>query len=163
MTVGEKVKLKREELDITQDELAQMVGYAGKSRKTSINKIEKGLQGVPKDKIPAFAKILNLDIRELAEWPNDIEKSPDAIFLEYIRSLGCDFVREDAEHAPAIFYGGERFFAEKDSFASLKKKIDDNSITAIKSMLMDLKTFDQVFKEEREELQKRLDKKKATK
>lgn len=159
MTVGEKVKSKRDELGITQDELAQMTGYSGKNRKTSINKIEKGLQGIPKNKIPAFAKALDMDISELAEWSDKIEKSRDSIFLEYIRSLGCDFVWEDSEHKPAIFYGDQRFFAEYDTFPSLKKKIDDYTLTLIKSTLMDLKTFDQVFNEQKEELRKKLQKK----
>lgn len=40
MTIGERIKFKREELDISQDELARRLGYKSRS---SINKIELGL------------------------------------------------------------------------------------------------------------------------
>jgi transcriptional regulator with XRE-family HTH domain len=43
MTVGERIKIKRKELGITQGNLAQKLGYKSRS---SINKIELGQQQV---------------------------------------------------------------------------------------------------------------------
>lgn len=48
MTIGERIKFKREELDISQDELARRLGYKSRS---SINKIELGLQNLNQSKI----------------------------------------------------------------------------------------------------------------
>ena len=55
MTIGERIKFKREELDISQDELARRLGYKSRS---SINKIELGLQNLNQSKIKAIADAL---------------------------------------------------------------------------------------------------------
>ena len=52
MTIGERIKFKREELNISQDELARRLGYKSRS---SINKIELGLQNLNQSKIKARA------------------------------------------------------------------------------------------------------------
>ena len=50
--IGKNIKAKREQLGITQENLALALGYKSK---TSINKIEMGLADVPRAKLPAFA------------------------------------------------------------------------------------------------------------
>ena len=50
--LGSLIKRKREELGLSQEELARILGYKHKS---SINKIELGLADVPRTKVPAFA------------------------------------------------------------------------------------------------------------
>ena len=55
--LGDKIKQKREELGLSQEELARILGYKHKS---SINKIELGLADVPRAKVPAFAKALGM-------------------------------------------------------------------------------------------------------
>ena len=57
--VGELIKEKRVELNLSQDELATKLGYSSRS---SINKIELGLQDVPKSKAEAFARVLGIVI-----------------------------------------------------------------------------------------------------
>ena len=47
MTKGQRIKQRREELDMTQDELAHAVGYKWRS---SINKIELNAQNLPQKK-----------------------------------------------------------------------------------------------------------------
>ena len=44
MDIGERIKLRREELNLSQDELAKKVGYKSRS---SINKIEQDGRGLP--------------------------------------------------------------------------------------------------------------------
>ena len=51
-SIGDRIKTRRIEIGMTQEELAKMLGY--KSR-ASINKIELGLTDVAQSKIPAFA------------------------------------------------------------------------------------------------------------
>ena len=56
MTIGERIKFKREELNISQDELARRLGYKSRS---SINKIELGLQNLNQSKIKAIGRASN--------------------------------------------------------------------------------------------------------
>ena len=56
MQFGEKIKARREELGMTQDELAKKLGYRSRS---TINKIELGINDIGQSKIIAFAKALN--------------------------------------------------------------------------------------------------------
>lgn len=55
-TIGNRIRMRREELNMTQDELAQLLGYKSRS---SINKIESGENKLPTDKVAAFAKALD--------------------------------------------------------------------------------------------------------
>ena len=62
MDIGERIKLRREELNLSQDELAKKVGYKSRS---SINKIEQDGRGLPQKKIVAFAKALDTTLISL--------------------------------------------------------------------------------------------------
>ena len=62
------IKLKRESLGLTQEELAKKLGYKTRS---SINKIESGLSDIPQSKIAAFAKALNTTPAELMGWDDE--------------------------------------------------------------------------------------------
>lgn len=48
MEFFERIKLRREQLEITQDELAKKIGYTSRS---TINKIELGKNDIPQSKI----------------------------------------------------------------------------------------------------------------
>lgn len=54
-TIGDRIKVRREELGMTQGELAQKVGYTSHS---SIAKVESGTIDLPQSKIEAIAKAL---------------------------------------------------------------------------------------------------------
>lgn len=56
MTIGERIRYLREKQGLTQEDLAKKLGY--KSRST-INKIELGINELTQSKIMAFAKVLN--------------------------------------------------------------------------------------------------------
>lgn len=53
--IYQRIKTRREELGLTQEELAARMGYKSKS---SINKIEMGKNDIPQSKVIAFAKAL---------------------------------------------------------------------------------------------------------
>lgn len=72
MTIGERIKFKREELDISQDELARRLGYKSRS---SINKIELGLQNLNQSKIKAIADALQTTPAFIMGWTED-KKEP---------------------------------------------------------------------------------------
>lgn len=57
MTTGQIIKMMREERGMTQETLAELMGY---SHKSSINKIELGKADLPQSKIVAFAKIFGV-------------------------------------------------------------------------------------------------------
>lgn len=60
-----RIKSRREELNMSQDELARKLGYRSRS---SINKIEKGENDIPQSKIIAFATALSTTPEYLMGW-----------------------------------------------------------------------------------------------
>ena len=66
--LGDLIKRKREELGLSQEELARILGYKHKS---SINKIELGLADVPRPKMPAFAKALGMNVIDFSGWSDE--------------------------------------------------------------------------------------------
>ena len=70
MEIGERIKLKREELNMSQDELAKKVGYKSRS---SVNKIESDGRGLPQNKIVLFANALQTTPAYLMGWEDENE------------------------------------------------------------------------------------------
>ncbi len=68
LEVGKKIKQRREELGLTQDELAAKTGYKSRS---SINKIERGGNDLPQTKVVAFARALDTTPSYLLGWEDD--------------------------------------------------------------------------------------------
>nr|WP_314532103.1 helix-turn-helix transcriptional regulator [uncultured Fusobacterium sp.] len=68
MTLGEKVKLKREELNLSQEELAEKMNYKSK---TSIHKIETGITDLPLSKVKELADVLKTTPAYLMGWEED--------------------------------------------------------------------------------------------
>lgn len=73
MEVGERIRQRREQLGMTQDELARLVGYTSRS---SVAKIEANANGMVQSKLIAFAKAL--------------KTTPSYL-------LGCDAIDEEKE------------------------------------------------------------------
>ena len=67
-TVGENIQRMRKRLGWTQEELAQKMGYKSKS---TINKIELGINDIPQSKIVKFADVLGTTPAHLMGWVND--------------------------------------------------------------------------------------------
>lgn len=72
--IGKRIRAKREELHMTQEELAKLLGY---KNKTTITKIENGTNDIVQSKVVEFAKALNTTIPYLMGWENDAETSDD--------------------------------------------------------------------------------------
>lgn len=71
MTLGEKVKIRREQIGMTQEELAKKMGYKSKS---SITKIEKGERDLPQSKIKQIADCLGTSPSYLMGWQREEPK-----------------------------------------------------------------------------------------
>jgi len=89
VAMGERVRRRRIELGLTQDELSQKMGY---QHKTSISRIEKGLNEIPQSKMQAFADALQTTIGYLMGWTEDIDKRigltiEERQIIAYYRSL----------------------------------------------------------------------------
>lgn len=69
--IGNRIKECREDLGLTQEQLAQKLGYKSK---TTINKIEKGINDITQSKVKAFADVLGTTPAYLMGW-NDNKKS----------------------------------------------------------------------------------------
>ena len=65
MTVGDRIRRRREELEMSQDELAKRLGYKSRS---SINKIERDASGLPQRKIADIAKALQTTPGYIMGW-----------------------------------------------------------------------------------------------
>ncbi len=75
--IGENIRRIREKRGLTQEELATRMGYKSKS---TINKIEQGVNDIPQNKIVKFAQCLNTTPAVLMGWVNEeVDKKNDAI------------------------------------------------------------------------------------
>ncbi len=68
MLIGERIKARRIQLDMSQDELAKKVGYKSRS---SINKIELDGRGLPYPKIVKIAEALRVTPQYLMGWDEE--------------------------------------------------------------------------------------------
>lgn len=73
--IGKNIMDRRKEIGMTQEELAERMGYKSKS---SINKIELGKSDIPQSKIGKFAKVLGTTPGDLMGWEK-VQKNNDAI------------------------------------------------------------------------------------
>lgn len=89
MEIGERIRQRRLELGMSQDELAKLSGY--KSR-TSINKIEVNGNGLTQSKIKAIADALRTTPDYIMGWDKEvdskvIESSLDNMSLPQLRRI----------------------------------------------------------------------------
>jgi repressor LexA len=69
MKIGEKISLRRKQLDLTLEEVGQAVGVS----KTTVRKWENGvIENMKRDKIVRLSKILDMSIPELMGWENEL-------------------------------------------------------------------------------------------
>jgi len=68
MTIGDRIKSRRIALGYSQEYLAKLMGY--KSRST-INKIELGVNDITQSKVSAFAQALNTSVSYLMGWDEE--------------------------------------------------------------------------------------------
>ena len=96
------IRDRRNELGLTQTDLALKLGYADKSM---IAKIEKGLVDLSQSKVMAFAEALEMSASELMGWADD-DSSIDAVSKD--RSLSEDEVALLDDYQKLNSYGKEK-------------------------------------------------------
>ena len=77
-TIGENILMFRKRKGWTQEELALKMGYKSKS---TINKIELGINDIPQSKIAKFAEVLGTTPADLMGWEELNKSSPDKLEL----------------------------------------------------------------------------------
>lgn len=85
--IGKRIKNRRKELGITQEELAQKLGYKNKS---TIAKIENGTNDIVQSKVVEFAKALDTTVAALMGWDDTEPEQEQHYYLD-------DDAREMAE------------------------------------------------------------------
>ncbi|WP_338937667.1 XRE family transcriptional regulator [Fusobacterium pseudoperiodonticum] len=145
MTLGEKVKLKREELNLSQEELAEKMNYKSK---TSIHKIEVGITDLPLSKVKELAAVLKTTPAYLMGWEDKKEEkekeninietvNTDYIMIPLYESISAGYGASNSEFIEMIpVFGlkknGTTYFAVKVEGDSMEPKIPNGSTIIIK-------------------------------
>lgn len=82
--IGKRIRNKREQMKMTQEELASLLGYRSK---TTIAKIENGTNDIVQSKVIEFSKALNTTTAYLMGW-EDSKESLNDILQNRIEELG---------------------------------------------------------------------------
>ena len=77
--IGEMIRKKRLLLGMTQEQLAQKLGY---KTRVSIARIENGVVSVPKEKLEQFAKELNCNVEELRQETKTINDNVSHVNID---------------------------------------------------------------------------------
>ena len=123
MSIGERIKMRREELGWTQEELAKKMGYKSKS---TINKIELGKSDVTQSKIPEYAKVLMPTSAYLLGM-DDAENSQESLYYLNPETMRIAQKIHDNKYLRGLFYESEDASPETlqtthDMLVSLKKR-----------------------------------------
>ena len=89
-TVGENIQYMRKRLGMTQEELANRMGYKSKS---TINKIELGINDIPQSKIVQFADVLGTTPAHLMGWDKEEKNPPEELKLSEGEEMLLDLFR----------------------------------------------------------------------
>lgn len=81
-TVGEKIRMRREQLGWSTRELADRMGYKNQS---AISRIETGVSDVSQTKVAQFAQVMNTTIAYLMDWDDN------AIFSDIAVRMRTDY------------------------------------------------------------------------
>ena len=102
-TVGENILLMRKQLGLTQEELAKKMGYKSKS---TINKIELGINDIPQSKIVQFAEVLGTTPAHLMGWNEEnVKNSPEKIELSEGEEMLLNLFRQVPEEQQQLVLG----------------------------------------------------------
>lgn len=97
--IGKRIKSRREELGITQEELASRLGYKSK---TTIAKIESGVNDIVQSKVVSFADALDTTISYLMGWTEDANKPSLKDNPYAISDETCEIAHDMEYNAPII-------------------------------------------------------------
>ena len=94
--LGRRIRMRREELGMTQDELAKRIGYKSSS---TINKIEMGINDITQSKIEVFAKELATTPSALMGWESFGSKKTGKLHSPRTEVIDDSGIRQSLEFA----------------------------------------------------------------
>ena len=135
------IKKRRLELELTQSDLAQRLGYSDKSM---IAKIEKGAIDLPQSKITAFAKALNTSEIELMGWDEEKSDSLSRTPEDYGLTRLSDVHKKPIPMLGTVACGTPIFANEEhDSYILADEDIDaDYCLTAKGDSMINARIYD---------------------
>lgn len=99
-TIGNNISRIRRDLGLTQEDLAKLMGYKSKS---TINKIELGINDIPQSKIVQFAEVLGTTPAELMGWTEeDKNNSPSKAELSEGEKMLLELFRRVPEEQQTL-------------------------------------------------------------
>lgn len=117
-----RIKMRRNELNMSQEELAQKLGYKSRS---SINKIEKGQNDIPQSKIIDFAKALDTTPEYLMGWEENKSNDSQQINLPELNKKDERQIESDLEDMmnsmSSAAYEGKDDFEDIEAFKATIK------------------------------------------
>lgn len=142
----ERIKIRRKELGISQEELANLVGYTDRS---IISKIEKGTVDLSESKIVAIAKALKITPEYLVGWEENKSQQKSNIDTSYIyeetefmkiplyESISAGYGSCESEFVefiavPGLRPNGTTYFAVRVKGDSMEPKIPNGATIIIK-------------------------------
>ena len=136
MTVYEKIRQLREEQGLSQQDLADKMGYKSRS---AINKIELGLRDISQSKVIAFAEALGVSPAYLFGWSDDKQREPrKGVKIPVLGSVQAGIPLEaieeilDYEEIPTKMAQQGEFFALQVKGASMEPKISAGDVVIVK-------------------------------
>lgn len=140
--MGTIIKKRREQLGISQEQLANILGYKSRS---SINKIELNHTDLPQSKIVALAKALSVTPAYLMGWEDLEQPTPQSNGYPTVRipvlgdvAAGVPILAQQDiigyEDIPADMAKTGEYFGLKIKGDSMEPKIHDSDIVIVKSM-----------------------------
>lgn len=93
--IGKRIKEKREDIGMTQEELASKLGYKNKS---TIAKIETGANDIVQSKVVEFASALNTTVAYLMGWSNDTPSPSKGVTINVLGRVAAGIPIEAIEN-----------------------------------------------------------------
>ena len=101
--LGERIKSRRKELRMSQEELGNRIGFM----KSSISRIEHGDRAVSFENINKIASVLEVDQKWLLGWTNEVQFSRDQLahhVLDLLENMQVDITKKDPQLARLMEY-----------------------------------------------------------
>lgn len=136
MNVGDRIRAKREELNMTQDELSKKMGYKYRS---SVNKMEMS-EELSLKKVKKVAEALDCDVTELLGWEDKTVSDPDnkgvkiPVLGKVAAGIPIDEIVDviDTEEIPKRLAGTGRFFGLKIQGDSMEPEIHNGDYVIVR-------------------------------
>lgn len=106
--IGRRIKERRIQLNISQEELARLIGYTSNNSRSTINKVELGINDVAQSKLPLYAKALNT-----TEWYIlGLDSEPHPQITDKEKELWDESLDSSVENEVHLFTAVKRILGE---------------------------------------------------